>query len=186
MEDRKAREQNDSREAAITEAVKELSESLIATNEAMGRLLYMLGYMKWKMPEADTRPGEGASPRPLGTDDIPHKPEVAQSVSVGPDDYEAVKHVTVKDAVRQILEKSVFQIPEDSISFRKGDGQCIEFRLTWYDSSPGVISRSTEEFSVCADNGIDGMVKEFDEHVAGLSVMHFHLKSGERGLWDSL
>ena len=186
MEDMRAKDQNNIREDAVAEAVKELSESLIATNEAMGSLLYMLSYGKWKMPEAGVRHGEEARPRPLGTDDIPHKPEVGQSVSVGPDDYEAVKHITVKDAVRQILDKSVFQIPEDSISFRKGDGQCIEFRLTWYDSSPGVISRSTEEFSVCADNGLDGMVKEFDEHVAGLSVMHFHLKSGERGLWESI
>ena len=128
MEDMRAKDQNNIREDAVAEAVKELSESLIATNEAMGSLLYMLSYGKWKMPEAGVRHGEEARPRPLGTDDIPHKPEVGQSVSVGPDDYEAVKHITVKDAVRQILDKSVFQIPEDSISFRKGDGQCIEFR----------------------------------------------------------
>jgi len=182
MEDTRAKDHNYSREEAITEAVKELSESLIATNEAMGRLLYMLSYGKWKMPESVVKP-EG----------VEHNAEQPQNQVSS--DYEAVRSVAVREAASAILEKSAFEIPRDAIEFRKfgpveGGDTGIEFRVVHYSDGTGVVRRSSESFVVCAEGGVydvDDLVAQFDRNIEALSIVRFHRKSRQgHGAWDSL
>lgn len=176
-------------------ALREMLNAVGALNDAMGGLIAAFGpeFSQRDTPPFTT-PTEAAC-RGRGPDATPSGDEPCGGDEGSGTGYEGVRRITVRDAARQILEKSAFEIPRDAIEFRKFGGEYggdvgIEFRVVHYSDGPGVIRRSSESFVVCAEGGVydvDGMAAQFDRNIEALSIVRFHRKSRHgHGSWDSL
>ena len=139
----------------------------------------------------------GLADRTLGTNDIPHNPEVAQSVSVSAGDRKreakplsAPGKPSLKEYVKEILARSKYAVPADILRFRVATDdngiKLLKFRLDQNTEKPGCAFRYVEEFMVYAHRDMANTVKEFDDAVANLHMVRIPLKQSGHDDWDSI
>jgi len=139
----------------------------------------------------------GLADRTLGTNDIPHTPDVAQSVSVSAGDSKRVAKPlsdagkpSLREYVKEILAKSRYAVPADILRFRietdDNGTRAIKFRLDQNTAKPGCTFRYVEEFTVYAHRDINNTVEEFDDAVANLHMVRIPLKQSGHDDWDSI
>lgn len=153
----------------IIEELESLSAALDRAREAAGRLNYLF---------------DAASGRPCGS----HDPD---SDTASGQEEAAAGRMTLRDFVREVLDRSRYAVPRDILRFRivedENGVKAVRFRLD--QAAPyygGHAFRYVEEFTVYAHRDMSNTVAEFDEAVGHLHLVRVPLKREDHDDWDSL